>query len=245
MEIKNVQPRVLKVIAERIGEDESNIKPEQELLQDLNCDSLDCVEIMMGMENEFGIELDDDAFAGFITVQQVIDHIADVCTANDPPANQPLGKLIKLPGVADAFAMAGHIATIACFFDTARASLQERDKITAGEHTEHLHEIAQILAGDRNTEIYSPDETEFEQGVHYITNLIVNNSHLKLTHHRDQQGKVRLCIQMDAHPMRLTLYPQITEVRAFMAALKQLANDAEAHAAQAMHEVPELTVAHG
>lgn len=79
---KDNTARILKVIADNTGENEGNIKPHHSLTGDLQCDSLDCIEIMLGLEEEFGIEVDEDSFKKLRTVQQVIDYVADVCTAD-------------------------------------------------------------------------------------------------------------------------------------------------------------------
>lgn len=86
MNAENLQQRILKIVAKTLDSNPATIQPEHELRQDIGCDSLDCVEIMMALENEFNIEIDDDKFATLKTVQQVIDYIVDVCT---PPLQMP------------------------------------------------------------------------------------------------------------------------------------------------------------
>lgn len=82
--MQTTRDRVLKVLAEQItGRTDTTefIKPEHHLYQDLRCDSLELVEATIGLEEEFGIKLDDDEMMRFTTVQQIIDHIAGVCSA--------------------------------------------------------------------------------------------------------------------------------------------------------------------
>merc|ERR1712168_1613115 len=53
----NIQERVIKVIVEQVGVDESEIKPESSLVDDLGADDLDVIELVMGIEEEFDIEV--------------------------------------------------------------------------------------------------------------------------------------------------------------------------------------------
>lgn len=80
MNAENLQQRILKVVSKTLGDNHGSLQPEHELKQDIGCDSLDCVEIMMALENEFEIEIDDDKFEKLTTVQDVIDYVAGVCT---------------------------------------------------------------------------------------------------------------------------------------------------------------------
>ena len=77
------ESRVLKVFAQYGAGWAENveIKPEHELEAGLGYDELDYIEIMMALEQEFCIRLDDEKFNELKTVQQVIDYVADVCTA--------------------------------------------------------------------------------------------------------------------------------------------------------------------
>lgn len=59
------------------------IKPEHQLEANLGFDELDYIEVMIALEEEFDIHLDDEKFDELKTVQQVIDHITDVCTATE------------------------------------------------------------------------------------------------------------------------------------------------------------------
>lgn len=73
-----IQARVLNVLSEQLGFAVAEIKPEHELCGALNCDSLGCVEVMMGLESEFEIEIDDDKFSALVTVRDVVDYISVV-----------------------------------------------------------------------------------------------------------------------------------------------------------------------
>lgn len=78
--MNNIDQKIKQVIAQQLGLSISDIKPEQELVKDLGCDSLDLVEICMAIEDEFRIEIDDDDAAAITTVQQYIDYVTKVTT---------------------------------------------------------------------------------------------------------------------------------------------------------------------
>ena len=76
----NVQ-RVFKVVAEQLGVNEADIKNESSFVGDLGADSLDTVELVMALEEEFDIEIPDEAAEGIATVQNAIDFIKDKVAA--------------------------------------------------------------------------------------------------------------------------------------------------------------------
>ena len=55
-----VQPKVRDVIAEQLGVDPERVKPEASFIDDLGADSLDIVELVMAVEEEYGIEIPDE-----------------------------------------------------------------------------------------------------------------------------------------------------------------------------------------
>lgn len=71
----SIETRIKKLLAEQTMLPAGSIQPDDELVVNLGCDSLDIVELMMALENEFSIDIDDDEFIALKTVQQVIDHI--------------------------------------------------------------------------------------------------------------------------------------------------------------------------
>lgn len=73
--MENVESRVKKVVAEKLGIDESTIKNEASFVEDLGADSLDTVELVMALEEEFACEIPDDEAEKITTVQQAIDYI--------------------------------------------------------------------------------------------------------------------------------------------------------------------------
>ena len=71
--MSNTNERILKIIAEQLGIEESQVTPEKKIVEDLGADSLDTVELVMAFEDEFGIEIFDEDAEKCSTVQEVID----------------------------------------------------------------------------------------------------------------------------------------------------------------------------
>jgi len=67
--------RVKKIVAEQLEVDPSEVKPEANFANDLGADSLDTVELVMALEEEFDIEIPDEAAEGITTVQACVDYI--------------------------------------------------------------------------------------------------------------------------------------------------------------------------
>ena len=71
----NLEVRVKKVIAEKLGVDEATIKNEASFVDDLGADSLDTVELVMALEEEFNCQIPDEDAEKISTVQLAIDYI--------------------------------------------------------------------------------------------------------------------------------------------------------------------------
>lgn len=69
--------RVIKVVADQLSVDASEIRPESSFQDDLGADSLDLVELIMAMEEEFDIKIDDDAAQKIKTVQNAVEYISN------------------------------------------------------------------------------------------------------------------------------------------------------------------------
>lgn len=69
------QEKVVKVVAEQLGVREGEVRLESRFIEDLGADSLDTVELIMSLEEEFGIEIPDEDAEKAKTVQDVINYI--------------------------------------------------------------------------------------------------------------------------------------------------------------------------
>ncbi|ALS59004.1 MULTISPECIES: acyl carrier protein [Pandoraea] len=72
--MENIDQRVKKIVAEQLGVAEAEIKNESSFVNDLGADSLDTVELVMALEEEFGMEIPDEEAEKITTVQQAIDY---------------------------------------------------------------------------------------------------------------------------------------------------------------------------
>lgn len=80
--------RVRKIIAEQLGVDENDITPQTSFVDDLNADSLDLVELIMSLEEEFSkegksIEISDEDAEKIVTVQDAVNYIIEQGIADD------------------------------------------------------------------------------------------------------------------------------------------------------------------
>ncbi|OGT00845.1 MAG: acyl carrier protein [Gallionellales bacterium RBG_16_56_9] len=73
--MENIEQRVKKIVAEQLGVNESEIKIESSFVDDLGADSLDTVELVMALEEEFECEIPDEEAEKITTVQQAVDYI--------------------------------------------------------------------------------------------------------------------------------------------------------------------------
>lgn len=73
--MENLEARVKKVIADKLGVEESSIKNEASFVDDLGADSLDTVELVMALEEEFNCQIPDEDAEKITTVQQAIDYV--------------------------------------------------------------------------------------------------------------------------------------------------------------------------
>jgi acyl carrier protein len=67
--------RVKKIVVEHLGVEESKVTEEASFIDDLGADSLDIVELVMAFEEEFGVEIPDDAAEKITTVRDAIEYI--------------------------------------------------------------------------------------------------------------------------------------------------------------------------
>ncbi|SDW22957.1 acyl carrier protein [Nitrosomonas eutropha] len=76
MEITEIEQRIKKIVAEQLGVNESEVKNESSFVNDLGADSLDTVELVMALEEEFECEIPDEQAEKINTVQEAIDFVA-------------------------------------------------------------------------------------------------------------------------------------------------------------------------
>ena len=72
-----VEEKVKEIISEQLGVKKEEIKPESSFIDDLGADSLDTVEVVMALEEEFGIEIPDEDAEKMATVGEAIKYIED------------------------------------------------------------------------------------------------------------------------------------------------------------------------
>ena len=86
--------KVRDVLAKQFEIDPDTITPDTNLVDDLGADSLDVVELIMSVEDEFGITIDDEAASTLFTVRQIVDFIEKLQWA---PQNLQWESLSALP----------------------------------------------------------------------------------------------------------------------------------------------------
>jgi acyl carrier protein len=73
--MNNVQERVKKIVVEQLGVNEEDVTDSASFVDDLGADSLDTVELVMALEEEFECEIPDEEAEKITTVQQAVDYI--------------------------------------------------------------------------------------------------------------------------------------------------------------------------
>ena len=77
MSVENVQERVKNIIVEQLGVEADQVKPEAQFVNDLGADSLDTVELIMALEEEFDVEIPDEKAEKIKTVGEAIAYIEE------------------------------------------------------------------------------------------------------------------------------------------------------------------------
>lgn len=73
--MSDIEARVKKIVAEQLGVAEGEVKTESSFVDDLGADSLDTVELVMALEEEFDCEIPDEEAEKITTVKQAVDYI--------------------------------------------------------------------------------------------------------------------------------------------------------------------------
>ncbi len=76
MDMQEIEARVRKVLAEQLAVDESQVVPDARFAEDLNADSLDLVEAVLALEEEWNIEIPEEEMDGVKTVGQAVALVA-------------------------------------------------------------------------------------------------------------------------------------------------------------------------
>ena len=75
--MKEIQAKVIQIISDQLGKDKSEIKMSSHFIEDLDADSLDTVELVMALEEEFDIDIPDEAAEKITTVESAVDFIVE------------------------------------------------------------------------------------------------------------------------------------------------------------------------
>lgn len=75
MTTANIEQKVRNIIADQLGVGEEEIKPTSSFIEDLGADSLDIVELVMAMEEEFEVEIPDEEAENIKTVQDAVNYV--------------------------------------------------------------------------------------------------------------------------------------------------------------------------
>jgi len=75
--MSTIEERVKKIVAEQLGVKEDEVKNEASFVEDLGADSLDTVELVMALEEEFETEIPDEEAEKITTVQAAIDYVTN------------------------------------------------------------------------------------------------------------------------------------------------------------------------
>lgn len=73
-----MKERILEIIAAQFTMDVASLNPKMDFRDDLNADSIDLVELIMTMEDEFGIQVSDDDIKKLNTIEDVIDYVEEL-----------------------------------------------------------------------------------------------------------------------------------------------------------------------
>lgn len=73
--MKDTFSRIKEIIVDQLGIEESKVTPEASFVDDLGADSLDTVELVMALEEEFNLEINDEEAEKILTVKDAVDYV--------------------------------------------------------------------------------------------------------------------------------------------------------------------------
>jgi acyl carrier protein len=82
MSQEEIYAKVRQIVSDQLSVEEAEVKPEASFANDLGADSLDVVELVMALEEEFNIEIPDEAAENIATVQAAVDYIEQKSAAS-------------------------------------------------------------------------------------------------------------------------------------------------------------------
>ena len=83
MKMEEVQAKLKEIVMDRLNAEEDQIKPEASFVEDLGADSLDIVELIMGIEEDFDIEIPDEDAEKLTTVEEAMTYVKTKLGAED------------------------------------------------------------------------------------------------------------------------------------------------------------------
>jgi len=78
---EEILTKIQEITADRLGVDETDVTPDASFREDLEADSLDLVELIMELEEQFGMEIPDDEAEKITTVEEAVDYVQEHQTA--------------------------------------------------------------------------------------------------------------------------------------------------------------------
>ena len=77
MDREEILTKIQEITADRLGVDESDVTPDASFREDLEADSLDLVELIMELEEQFGMEIPDEEAEKITTVEEAVDYVVE------------------------------------------------------------------------------------------------------------------------------------------------------------------------
>ena len=81
MDREEILTKIQEITADRLGVDEADVTPDASFREDLEADSLDLVELIMELEEQFGMEIPDEEAEKITTVEEAVDYVQEHQTA--------------------------------------------------------------------------------------------------------------------------------------------------------------------